>query len=263
MPKHPMQELTFRSSLSLVIPCYNEAARVPLLVAGLEDFCHRWEGPLEIFLVDDGSADTTATALQAAVSTLASKLVRVEVVRQSNTGKGGALRTGVLRTTTDLVLTLDADMAAPPTELLAWFRREGGALRGGTVYIGSREHADSVIRDRGSRKLAGNIFNRVVRILTPLQVEDTQCGFKLFPGPSARALFSDLRTSGWAHDVELLWRAQNAGLAVRPMPISWSAVDGSKIHVFRDAVRMVREVLKISAILRREGAHTPAVDPTL
>jgi dolichyl-phosphate beta-glucosyltransferase len=245
-----MDEVKPDIRLSLVIPCYNESARLPLLAAGLEDFIRRWPLQPEIILVNDGSTDKTFELLNARFSGLAGAQVRI--LTQANTGKGGALRTGVLQTTGDWVLTLDADMASPPTEVLNWLRDIGGRLEQNTIYIGSREHPESVIKKEGDRKVAGNIFNGIVRLLTPLRLRDTQCGFKLYPGPAARLLVDPLQTMGWAHDVEILYRAQRHGLVLRAMPLTWTAVDGSKISLLRDAVRMLAEVLRIAGLVRRE-----------
>ena len=244
---------TFR--LSLVIPCYNEASRAALLSGGLQDFVTRWPARAEIILVDDGSTDDTLAHLRNIAEGLNSG-ADVRVIHQTNTGKGGALRTGVRATSSDWILTLDADMASPPTELLGWLKRLGGKLDTHSIYVGSREHPESVIRKTGDRKLAGNVFNTIVRLLTPLRLHDTQCGFKLYPGPAARLLFEAMQTTGWAHDVDLLFRAQRHGARLHAMPLTWTAVDGSKISLVRDAARMLTEVVRIAGTVRREPLNS-------
>ena len=241
------------ASLSLVIPCYNEATRVPLMMGGLDNFLNAHDKSVEVIIVDDGSRDDTHAIIEAH-PVFQTNQSRMRVVRQANTGKGGALANGVSVAGGDYILTLDADMATPPAELHNWLNLLDGNWPADTVLIGSREHTKSVIRKEGDRKLAGNIFNQVIRAATPLKrLRDTQCGFKLYPGPAARAIFAKLRTPGWAHDVEILWRAQNAGLDIREMPITWRAVEGSKINVVADGIRMFREVLSIRGLLRREN----------
>ena len=246
-----MGEVNPAGRLTLVIPCYNESARIPLLAAGLRTFLAQWPSALEIVLVDDGSTDDTAALLAVLVKNLVGASARV--ISQANTGKGGALRAGVLQSSGNWILTLDADMASPPTELFTWFGKDGlSAAEPDGIYIGSREHPESVIRKEGDRKLAGNIFNTIVRMLTPLRLHDTQCGFKLYPGPAARLLFEPLHTMGWAHDVEVLYRAQRHGLRLHAMPLTWTAVDGSKISLLRDATNMLLEVFAIARRVRRE-----------
>jgi len=85
----------------------------------------------------------------------------------------------------------------------------------------------------------------IIRMLTPLKARDTQCGFKLYPAKLARKYFSELQTYGWAHDVELLYNAYLHGNEIKEMPITWTAIEGSKIRLFRDGYNMLMEVLKI------------------
>lgn len=236
--------------LSLVIPCYNESERIGLMYKGVESFIGQWPGWLEIIIVNDGSKDDTQKLLKEHPVYEAHKDI-ITILSQDNTGKGGALRNGVLKAQGDLVLTLDADMAAPPSELLKWMDMLNWQPDPQTIYIGSREHKDSIIQKQGNRKVAGNIFNLVVRVLTPLKMRDTQCGFKLYPAKPARKYFGSLQTYGWAHDVELLYRAKLDKMKIVEMPLEWNAIEGSKIRVLRDGVNMLVETLSIVAKTKR------------
>jgi len=247
-----MNETNKPIRLTLVIPCYNESDRIALLYSGIEAFLQVWKGYVEILIVNDGSKDHTYELLQEhPVYKAHSDIIRVYT--QQNTGKGGALKLGIVKATGDHILTLDADMASPPTELIKWLDMLQWQLKEDTIYIGSREHKDSVIKNQGDRKVAGNIFNLIVRTLTPLKMKDTQCGFKLYPAALAKKYFTALQTYGWAHDVEILYRAQLDNNKVVEMPLEWNAVDGSKIKVFRDGVNMIIEVLGI--VLKTKRQH--------
>src|SRR5690606_14994315 len=101
------------------------------------------------------------------------------------------------------------------------------------------------------RKLAGNIFNLIVRSVTPLKVKDSQCGFKLYSSKVATTLFTELETMGWAHDEALLYRAHVQGVRIMVMPLKWRAVEGSKIRLLKDSMTMLQEILKISGKLKR------------
>lgn len=230
--------------LSLVIPCYNESDRIELLYKGVSDFLKEWTGFLEVIIINDGSKDNTYTLLQSHATYKQYSDV-IHIYTQDNTGKGGALRNGILKATGDYILTLDADMASPPTELIKWITRLNGQLSDHTIYIGSREHKDSIISNQGDRKVAGNIFNLIVRTLTPLKMRDTQCGFKLYPAALAKNYFSTLKTYGWAHDVEILYKAYLDKNKIIEMPLQWNAIEGSKIRVLRDGFNMMTEVLSI------------------
>lgn len=239
-------------AITLVIPCYNEADRIGLLYEGIASFLPRWPHTVHIIIVNDGSRDNTLQLLQQHPVYQAHQDI-IQILSQQNTGKGGALKQGVAAVgDSDYILTLDADMATPPAELVKWMVLLNNAPKRDTIYIGSREHKDSVIKNQGDRKIAGNIFNRIVRLLTPLRyLEDTQCGFKLYPAAVAKDAFARLQTEGWAHDVELLYRAHLNSIKIVEMPLTWNAVEGSKINLFRDGVKMLLETIRIVFTTKR------------
>ncbi|MBN8670598.1 MAG: glycosyltransferase [Chitinophagales bacterium] len=237
-------------ALSLVIPCYNESDRISLLYKGLESFAKEWKGTFDVVIVNDGSKDDTYTKLQEH-SFYKANTDKITLVNQQNTGKGGALKNGVLHASNAFVLTLDADMATSPNEIINWLKAENGVLDTNTIYIGSREHHQStIISETFKRKLAGNVFNIIVRVLTPLKVKDSQCGFKLYGKATAKKLFGALQTNGWAHDVEILTRAHYYGIRIKEMPITWQAIEGSKIQLIRDSIAMFKEILKVKSIIK-------------
>ncbi len=247
-----MNDTNVPVSLTLVIPCYNESDRVGLLFAGLESFFAKWKESLQVVIINDGSKDNTEILLKEhPVYKRNSNIIAIHT--QANTGKGGALRNGVLKATGRHILTLDADMASPPEELIKWQKLVGGTFADDTIYIGSREHRDSVITKQGDRKLAGNIFNFIVRAISPLKgIRDTQCGFKLYPAAEAKRLFGTLQTFGWAHDVELLYKAHLDKMKIVEMPLTWNAIEGSKIVLLRDGFNMLKEILVIASKTRKE-----------
>ena len=225
--------------ISLVIPCYNEASRVNLLVNGLKKFDANWSKNYEIIIVDDGSSDNTVELLESKLVGL-TNASNVEIIAlEKNKGKGNALKAGVEKATGDFVLTLDADMATSPLELKNWLKKLGSnSFDKNEILIASREHADSKVDGRG-RRVVGLMFNAVTQIMTSLTAKDTQCGFKLYPIDIAKRLFSNMKVKGWAHDVELLYKAELGGTKVTTMPVTWKHVDDSKINVLQDGISMV------------------------
>ena len=155
-------------------------------------------------------------------------------------------------------MTLDADMATRPIEILNWQKDGYVNLKSepkNQVFIGSREHKNSNVTDKSSRRIMGRVFNRITRILSGLPFHDTQCGFKLYTASLAKEVFSKLFHLGWAHDVEILMRLQQEDVEIHSLPINWTAIDGSKINPISDAWKMFCALIEIRAALKKENAQ--------
>lgn len=234
--------------LSVVIPAYNEESRLPATLEALQECLFGRE--YEVIVVDDGSSDHTVE--------VAEKFGCRVVRHPCNVGKGAAVKSGVLASKGSLVLVTDADLAAPVSELP---KLEKALETGADVVIGSREAPRAVVkRSSLKRKLAGKAFNLLVRLLTGMPYRDTQCGFKLFRGEAARALFSLAECRGFCFDVEVLLLARKLGFRVEEVGVEWHDKPGSKVRLLRDGWKMLRNLL---GIRRRFGANSsPATTGT-
>ena len=256
-----MQDQHFH--LSLVIPIYNEAGRLHLMEGGLVELAHdAFQFQIEVLMVDDGSKDSTWEDLQVLEKEFSEKhgidtnRFHLKCLQQMpNEGKGVALQKGVQEARGDWILTLDADMAARPIEVLRW--QKAGELNLNnkctpTVIIASREHPDSTVIDKSGRRIMGRIFNAITRKISRLPFRDTQCGFKLYPSELAKEIFAKLLHTGWAHDVEILMRVQHQGISIKSLPVHWTAVEGSKINPIKDSWDMFIAIIGIRAGLNKE-----------
>ena len=224
--------------LSIVIPAFDEAARLPTTLAV---YLPAVPIDAEILVVDDGSTDATAAVVRA----IAAGDRRVRLIRlPTNRGKGYAVRTGVLSAAGDRILFADADAATPIQELA---RLTAALDAGADLAIGSRERlpADVHVRTTAWRRFAGRSFHQVVRYAGVRGIVDTQCGFKLFTAAAAADLFRRLRTDGFAFDVELLMLAQSIGYRISEVPVNWTHQPGSKVRVIRDGLQMAADVLRL------------------
>jgi dolichyl-phosphate beta-glucosyltransferase len=227
--------------LSIVIPAYNESARLPRTLHEVLEFLSADGRPAEVIVVDDGSIDDTSARVRAVATTDR----RVSLIRlPQNRGKGYAVRTGVVNARGDRILFADADGATPIAEV---HRLERHLDDGIDLAVGSRESTDDSVqvRARVSRRVVGRIFHQLVRRLGVRGIRDTQCGFKLFTAGAASALFSRMRIDGFSFDVELLLMAQRHGYRIAEVPVNWTHQPGSKVNVVTDGLRMARDLLRI------------------
>ena len=226
--------------LSIVVPAFNEAARIGSSLQKIDEFMRGSSMTYEVIIVDDGSTDETSAIVNQ------SKLRVLRLVQNhQNHGKGFAVRQGVLAATCNYVLFTDADLSAPIAEsskLLDVALREDA-----DVVIGSRAVDRSYIEKHQSpsRELGGVVFNLMVRSILGLRLHDTQCGFKLFHRQKSRRVFERQTTAGFGFDPELLFLARRYGLRIREVPVQWSHSEGSKVHFMKHAIIMFFDLLRI------------------
>ncbi len=234
--------------LTVVIPAYNEERRIgPSLEAIL---AHARSAPYrtEILVVDDGSTDRTIDVARAALTGVPDARV---VENVTNRGKGYSVRHGVLEASGEIVLLTDADLSTPIQEVDGLLGHLGEIGHG--IVIGSRAMRDSRIEvhQNPARELMGKTFNRLVRVLTGLPFNDTQCGFKLMTLRDALPIFRVARIDGFSWDVEILYVAVRRGVPVKEVGVTWRNAAGSKVGVLTEPWRMFRDIFKVRSAYRR------------
>jgi len=241
-----------RPWLSVVIPAYNESSRLGRGLEQVRDYAGRARGPIEVIVVDDGSRDdTSGVAERFAPGPLTLRVLRNE----RNRGKGWSVRRGMLQAAGGLVLMSDADFSAHIGEvekLLQW------AEAGFDVVIGSRDMPDSVLAPAQPwrRRWSARAFRTLRRHLVVGDLRDTQCGFKLFGREASRAVFSRLRVSNFAFDIEALVLARRLGLRIREVGVVWCNDPASRVRPVIDPLRMIVSLAGIAWRTRR-----PMPDP--
>jgi len=242
--------------LSVVIPAYNEALRLPATLERVHRFLEARAEPFELVVADDGSTDATAELARAAP-------FPVRLLREPrNRGKGHAVRTGMLAARGARRLMTDADLSTPIEELA---RLEAALAQGFDVAIGSRAVAGARIEVHQSayREAMGRLFNRVVQALLLPGLEDTQCGFKLFTAAAAADAFAACRQDGFSFDVEALYVARRRGLRIAELPVVWRNDAATRVGFAKGALAFVDLVrIRLAAARGRYGPSAPLARST-
>ncbi len=232
---------------SVVIPCFNEAARIRATIGATLGYLEKSSPQSELLIVNDGSTDETSTIAR---ETLAQAPIEGHLLENfPNRGKGAAVRKGLLAAQGSIGLFFDADLSTPLEEIPKVI--EPIANDDVDLAFGSRALERRLIGQHQPwlREQGGRVFNLLVRLTSGLPFWDTQCGFKAFRLDVCRPILQMVRINGFAFDVELLVLAQRAGLRLREIPVRWNHVEGSKVRFINDSLRMLREVMALRANL--------------
>ncbi|GAB4496293.1 MAG: glycosyltransferase family 2 protein [Anaerolineales bacterium] len=236
--------------LSIIIPAYNEAQRLPNTLGQALKFIEQQPYTSEIVVVENGSRDNTLQIAQ----NFAAQYPQVRVLHNAQPGKGRAVQTGMLAAHGEYRFMADADLSMPIEQVNRFLPPNSSA----PIVIGSREAPGAVrYNEPAYRHWGGRFINLVIRALALPGLRDTQCGFKCFRADVARDLFSVQTIMGWAFDVEILYIARLRGYEIHELAIPWYFNPESKLNVVRDALRMMRDIAEIRSKAQR-GVYAPS-----
>ncbi len=244
------RESTVTLTTSLVIPAYNESLRLAAGFDRLRPVLEEMDPEvIEVIIVDDGSRDDTMQVAHDVYGHLPHVLF---VQQPQNRGKGAAVRLGISVASAPVVIATDADLSIRPIHLPEFV----AALRDSPLVPGSREQDTADGYETFLRTLAGRVFNRLVRHYTGTKLRDTQCGCKGFQLGPARILGLLGFYDRFVYDAEMLYLADQLGIAIRPIPVTWDDIAGSTVHVGRDSLQMIRDLRS----LRQRNYENPVVE---
>ena len=233
--------------LSIVVPAYNEARRLPQTLDTLRDFFREFTRTFEVLIVVERSADGT---LEIAGEAARQQENFLAIDNGPQRGKGHAVRCGVLRARGGHIFYMDADLSVPLAEVgafLAYFDAHPEV----DVLLGNRQHARSRIVRRQSalREGMGKTFNCLLQALGLASLHDTQCGFKAFRRTAAQEIFSRQRLDGFAFDVEVLLLAERLGCKIADLPVEWRNSPDSRVRLVRDSLAMLRDMRRVRRLV--------------
>lgn len=231
--------------LSIIVPAYNEAKRLPATLPQITHFVGQQKFPIEVIVVNNNSSDNTREIAKE----FAKRFRYIRVLDEPRQGKGAAVRTGLKAGVGEYLFIADADLSMPINEVSKFIPPQQNEY---DVAIGSREVEGAVRYDEPEyRHLMGRVYNLIVRLFAVPGFQDTQAGFKCFKREAARLIIDRQTVDGWAFDVELLYIAQRHNCKIIEVPIEWHYQPNSRINPLRDSYEMFLEVFKI----RRKGAR--------
>ena len=248
--------------LSIVIPVYNEARKIGRDIAAAAEFLLSAGLRGEVLIVDDGSSDGSATAAfeQPMPPGVERRIIRLPL----NKGKGAAVRAGVLASQGLLVMFADSGHCIDYAQARAGMALVQDGLC--AVAHGSRHMPGSVITvpKPWVRTLGSDFFRLAVRswLKIPDHLTDTQCGFKIYRGDTARQLYRELQTEGFAFDVEIILRARRRGYRIAEFPVVWHRDPDSRVLPWRMGLQIFSQLYRIRRMMRLEPLAL-TVDPVM
>jgi len=230
--------------LSVIIPTYNEEMRLPATLTKVVNFLADQKTNNEIIISDGASTDKTVDFVHNFLSRIPIKLIR----QKRREGKGAGVKEGMLEARGDWILFMDADNSTAILQLkkLAKYRKEFD------VIIGSRyARVEARVKQSFVRRFISRLGSRLIKMITGLKINDTQCGFKLFSRAAAKKIFHALETKGWGFDVEVLLLAQKFGYKIKEVPVVWRDAEGTHLRAIQDSFKTLGEIWRIKRRLGR------------
>ncbi len=227
--------------LSIVIPAYNESARIEATLARVLECVETRHWDAEILVVDDGSTDNTAAIIQQWMA----RHPQLHLVKNpGNRGKGYSVRNGLLQAAGEIVMFTDADLSAPIEEATSLIEAIDA---GADVAIGSRwlDKQKQTVHQPMYRRFFGRCFNWVTRRIIGLPFKDTQCGFKAFRRDAAQVIFRLQTIERWGFDPEILYIARKLKFTIIEVPVTWGHDERSRISYLKDGMKMLEEMAEI------------------
>ncbi len=241
MPGTGRKAIMNQPPYSIVIPAFNEQARIGATLDRVMECveARRWDA--EVLVVNDGSRDDTAEI----VSNYARRYPNLRLIENpGNRGKGYSVRSGILQSRGAIVMFTDADLSAPIEEAERLF---AAIENGADVAIGSRwlDRSRQTLQQPIYRRFFGRCFNWLTRMVMNLPLADTQCGFKAFRQEAARTIFMRQRIERWGFDPEILYIALRLGMRVEEVAVTWGHDDRSRISYLKDGLKMLEDLVRV------------------
>lgn len=229
-------------NLSIIFPIYNEEKRLKKGLRHIEKFISiNKNKQIQVIIVNDGSNDSSINILADFQSNFTNKNnSKLRIINlKKNIGKGGAISRGLKYAIYDLVLTVDIDMSVPLRQFIIWENKFLNTSLNKKVFFGSRAHTLSKVQRQIFRQMLGYLMRKIINIMLGITINDTQCGFKLYPTYIAKKVFKNLSRPRYEHDVEIVLKLKKMKVKILELPVLWTHRSLSKVSIFIDPMKML------------------------
>ena len=234
------------SNISIIFPVFNESIRLSTAFGDIKKLNKKnLFKKIEYVFVDDGSTDNSIKKIEKFIIKNKKKNINYKmIILKKNKGKGEALKRGILASKSDWILTIDTDISVSLQQVITWIKK-GFINKKNEIYFGSRNLRNSQTKYKIYRKLLGLVFNKFINYYFSIELSDTQCGFKLYKSKVGKKLFKNLQDKGFAHDIEIVLRAEKFNFQITELPVKWEHKDNSKLNIFSDSFKMLLNLIYI------------------
>lgn len=235
--------------LSIVIPCYNESKKIHKDIEEVFKFFNTFNINGELIIIDDGSKDDTYKAAER----FTNMCPGLKVIRyKNNRGKGYALKTGILSASGEYILFADSGLCVPFDNV---FRGIKVLENGAHIGIGSRRAEGSkIVKSQPWYRILGSmVFQFIVKSIIglPEEVNDSQCGFKVFPKSVAHWLYGQCVIERFMIDIEMILRAKKANLKMAEFSVEWTNDPDTRYSLVKGTIQNMKQLIKIKYIVGR------------
>ena len=237
--------------VSLIFPAYNEEERLGPTLDNTIQYFSCLKINYEIIIVNGGSTDNTFELIQKKISQYSNKDNLKDIICASYTGNGGkgwAVKTGINISRGKYILMLDSDGSTEIEEYESLYNSIKDEEY--AIAIGSRNNnnLNEIERENVERVWYRNLLSKINNFIVKKcigisDIEDTQCGFKLFTRKAAIDIFNNLHIVKWAFDVDILYISSKFGIRIKEIPIRWKEMPGSKLNIISASILFIRDYL--------------------
>ena len=231
-------------SLSIIFPVYNEELRLKSSFNHILSFFKKKKPfKTEIIFVDDGSEDNSWSLINNFTNNFKNskknkKIIFQVIKSKKNLGKGSALKLGVKKAKCDWILTADVDMSVSLFQICNWIEKKY-INKKYLVYFGTRKHEKSIVKSNFTRQVLGDVMSLLTNVILNIQIQDTQCGYKLYKKSFAKPIFFKMKDFGFNHDLEIILLLKSKNIEIKELPVKWKHKDNSRLNIFWDPVKML------------------------